>query len=68
MGLGNPFATIFWLAPLMALTIGLVSMGVEGWFTVFGSQHFQGGQALATVGVIIFPGGLAFAMVASEYL
>lgn len=68
MGLSNPFATIFWLAPLMALTIGLISMAVDGWFTVFGSEHFQGGKALATVGVIIFPGGLAFAMVASEYL
>ena len=68
MGLSNPFATIFWLAPLMALTIGLISMAVEGWFKVFASEHFQDGKALATIGVIILPGGIAFAMVASEYL
>ena len=68
LGLSNPFATIFWLAPIMAVCIGAVSMVVEGWFTVFGSEHFQGGQALGTVIVIIIPGGLAFAMVASEYL
>jgi solute carrier family 35 protein C2 len=68
MGLSNPFATIFWLAPIMAVCIGLVSMVVEGWFTVLSSDHFQGGQAIATVVVIIIPGGLAFSMVASEYL
>ncbi|WVF72026.1 hypothetical protein IAT40_006838 [Kwoniella sp. CBS 6097] len=67
MGLSNPFATIFWLAPLMAITLAPVSMGLEGWFTIFGSEFFQGFQAVKTIGVIVFPGALAFAMVASEY-
>ncbi|WVQ98894.1 hypothetical protein IAU59_006025 [Kwoniella sp. CBS 9459] len=67
MGLSNPFATIFWLAPLMAITLAPVSMGLEGWFTIFGSEFFAGFQAVKTIGVIIFPGALAFAMVASEY-
>ncbi|WVQ78542.1 hypothetical protein IAT38_000628 [Cryptococcus sp. DSM 104549] len=67
MGLSNPFATIFWLAPLMALTLGVVSMALEGWFTVLGSEFFQGWRAFQTIGVIVLPGTAAFAMVASEY-
>ncbi|WWC69272.1 uncharacterized protein I206_103210 [Kwoniella pini CBS 10737] len=67
MGLSNPFATIFWLAPLMAITLALVSMIVEGWFEILGSDFFNGFQAIKTTGVIILPGALAFAMVASEY-
>ncbi|WRT67304.1 uncharacterized protein IL334_004272 [Kwoniella shivajii] len=67
MGLSNPFATIFWLSPLMAVTLALVSMIVEGWFQIIGSDFFDGFQAVKTMGVIVFPGGLAFAMVTSEY-
>ena len=68
MGLSNPFATIYWLAPLMAVTLGVVSMGVEGWGHVFGSAHFKDGRALWTVGVLFLPGVMAFLMVASEFL
>lgn len=68
MGLSNPFATIFWLAPLMAVTLAIVSMALEGWITVARSGFFDGFQAVKTVGVIVVPGGFAFAMVASEYL
>ena len=68
MGLSNPFATIYWLAPLMAVTLGVVSAILEGWGQVFASDHFAGGKALMTVGVIILPGAIAFAMVSSEYL
>jgi solute carrier family 35 protein C2 len=68
MGLSNPFATIYWLAPLMALVLGTVSIALEGWVVVFQSGFFSGWRALSTVGVIVLPGGLAFAMVASEYL
>ncbi|KAK4686664.1 solute carrier family 35, member C2, partial [Tremellales sp. Uapishka_1] len=67
MGMSNPFATIYWLAPLMAVTLGCVSMILEGWFTVLGSGFFDGVGALGTMGVIVLPGGIAFAMVASEY-
>ena len=68
IGLSNPFATIFWLAPLMALSLAVVSLGLEGWGNVFNSEHLQGSKAILTTLVIIFPGGLAFAMVSSEYL
>ncbi|XAO22695.1 hypothetical protein I312_101468 [Cryptococcus bacillisporus CA1280] len=67
MGLSNPFATIFWLAPLMAVTLAIVSMIVEGWFGIMGSEFFKGWRAIETGGVIVLPGTLAFAMVASEY-
>ncbi|ODN83283.1 hypothetical protein L202_01454 [Cryptococcus amylolentus CBS 6039] len=67
MGLSNPFATIFWLAPLMAVTLGLVSMVVEGWVRIFQSDFFSGWVAIETAGVIALPGSIAFAMVASEY-
>jgi solute carrier family 35 protein C2 len=68
MGLSNPFATIFWLAPLMAVVLGGVSLALEGWSKVFHSGFFEGGRAVFTILAIIFPGGLAFSMVASEYL
>lgn len=68
MGMGNPFATIFWLTPVMAVTLAIVSMGVEGWGEIFRSDFFKGFKAFATVGFIILPGTVAFAMVASEYL
>ena len=68
MGLSNPFATIFWLAPLMAVVLGVVSLFLEGWGTVLRSGFFDGGRALFTVLAIVFPGSLAFSMVASEYL
>ncbi|WVQ71800.1 hypothetical protein IAR50_001342 [Cryptococcus sp. DSM 104548] len=67
MGLANPFATIFWLAPLMAVTLGLVSMVVEGWVSILQSDFFAGWTAMETAGVIALPGSIAFAMVASEY-
>lgn len=67
MGMSNPFATIFWLAPVMAATLALVSMVLEGWGKVFYSGFFDGWKAFGTMGLIVLPGGIAFAMVASEY-
>lgn len=69
MGLSNPFATIFWLAPLMALTLGLISLMIEDWTSIFGQGHFDGmWRSVKTVAVIVFPGAIAFSMVTSEYL
>ncbi|ORY28288.1 triose-phosphate transporter family-domain-containing protein [Naematelia encephala] len=69
MGMSNPFATIFWLAPLMAVTLGVVSMIMEGWITVLSTDFFslEDLRVLKTIGVIALPGAVAFAMVASEY-
>jgi solute carrier family 35 protein C2 len=68
MGMTNPFATIFWLTPVMAVALAVVSMAVEGWGTIFASEFFHGVNAVETTGFILFPGTLAFSMVASEYL
>jgi solute carrier family 35 protein C2 len=57
LGLTNPFATIFWITPVMAFTLAIVSM----------IEDFQPDRLLVTLILIIIPGLLAFAMVASEY-
>lgn len=68
MGLSNPFATIFWLSPLMGIVLVIVSLCAESWKEIFGPRFF-GNPLLAfkSLGIIAFPGIMAFAMVASEY-
>lgn len=66
MGLSNPFATIFWLSPLMAVGLFFVSSLAEDWVGMF-REFFHGLEALKNIGVIALPGFIAFAMVASEY-
>lgn len=68
MGLSNPFATIFWLAPLMGVILFIVSMIVESWSEMFTSSYFASPLiTLKSAAIIAFPGALAFAMVSSEY-
>lgn len=68
MGLSNPFATIFWLAPLMGVILFVVSAIFESWFEIFSGPFFATPIiALKSIAVIAFPGALAFAMVSSEY-
>lgn len=66
MGLSNPFATIFWLSPLMAVGLFFVSALAEDWAGMF-REFFHGLEALKNIGVVALPGFIAFAMVASEY-
>lgn len=68
MGMSNPFATIFWLSPIMGVFLFVVSLAVESWHDMF-TSHFFGSplEALKTVAIIVLPGALAFSMVASEY-
>jgi solute carrier family 35 protein C2 len=67
LGLTNPFATIFWITPVMAVTLAAVSMAEDGWGNVFSSDFFAPDRILVTCILIIIPGLLAFSMVASEY-
>ncbi|KAF8638014.1 hypothetical protein AX16_010646 [Volvariella volvacea WC 439] len=68
MGLDNPVATIFWLAPAMGVTLGIVSATIEGWSKVFGTAFFGGFEhALETSFFLVAPGVLAFLMVLSEF-
>ncbi|KAH9963807.1 triose-phosphate transporter family-domain-containing protein [Russula dissimulans] len=67
-GLNHPVATIFWLAPVMGLTMAVVSIFLESWGELLGSRFLDGPSAtLRTVGLLIFPGVLAFCMVLTEY-
>ncbi|PPQ77189.1 hypothetical protein CVT25_011035 [Psilocybe cyanescens] len=68
MGFDNPAATIFWLAPTMGITLGLVSAAIEGWASIFRSKFFEG--TIRTLGTLFFlttPGVIAFCMVLSEF-
>ncbi|CEQ42404.1 SPOSA6832_04206 [Sporobolomyces salmonicolor] len=68
MGMGNPIATLFWLAPIMGVTLATCSMIFDGWLTVLGNEVFFGslGRTLHTIAAIIFPGVIAFSMNVTE--
>lgn len=68
MGMNNPAATVFWLAPTMGLTLALLSAIFEGFGEVFRSKFFDGfWTTLNTLLFILAPGTLAFMMVMSEF-
>ncbi|GAA5823356.1 hypothetical protein JCM11251_007578 [Rhodosporidiobolus azoricus] len=69
MGMGNPIATLFWLAPVMGTTLATCSIIFDGWGNVFGQEEFFGSfsATIRTIGAIIFPGFLAFAMNVTEF-
>lgn len=69
MGMGNPIATLFWLAPVMGVTLAIVSMAVDGWGNVFRNEKFFGtiGKTLETIGTILLPGVIAFMMNITEF-
>ncbi|KAF2402420.1 TPT-domain-containing protein [Trichodelitschia bisporula] len=65
----NPFSSIFFLAPIMFVTLLVIAIPVEGFvdlyaaFQVLASVH----GTLLSIGILLFPGCLAFAMTASEF-
>ncbi|BGP42028.1 hypothetical protein JCM10449v2_006025 [Rhodotorula kratochvilovae] len=69
MGMNNPIATLFWLAPIMGVTLATCSLIFDGWGTVFSHDEFWGsfGATVRTTGAIIFPGVLAFMMNITEF-
>jgi solute carrier family 35 protein C2 len=69
MGMSNPFATLFWLAPVMGLTLATCSIIFDGWGNVFGNEIFFGtlGRTMNTMGAIMLPGLLAFCMNVTEF-
>ena len=68
MGLDNPAATIFWLSPVMGVSLAIVSVAAESWTTLFRSRFLSGLTETLTTTVSLFvPGVLAFSMVLSEY-
>lgn len=68
MGLDNPAATIFWLAPVMGASLAVVSLIFEDWLAILRSKFFDGmTETLNTTFFLMIPGVLAFLMVLSEY-
>ncbi|GJN92516.1 hypothetical protein Rhopal_005546-T1 [Rhodotorula paludigena] len=69
MGMHNPIATLFWLAPCMGITLALCSIIFDGWGNVFSHEEFWGtlSRTLQTSAAILFPGLLAFSMNVTEF-
>lgn len=68
MGLDTPVATLFWLSPIMALSLAPISFIFEDWGHIFRSRFFDGWEAtLSTTGYLLAPGLIAFCMVVSEF-
>ncbi|KZV71146.1 TPT-domain-containing protein [Peniophora sp. CONT] len=68
LGIDSPAATIYWLAPVMGITIGVISLILDSWSSLIGSEFFNGaGATFRTLFLLTLPGVVAFAMVMSEY-
>jgi solute carrier family 35, member C2 len=68
MGLDNPAATIYWLSPVMGISLAIVSAILDNWSTVFTSKFFSGMvTTFQTIFFLIAPGIVAFFMVMSEF-
>ncbi|KAJ2903181.1 TPT-domain-containing protein [Zalerion maritima] len=65
----NPFSSIFYLAPIMFLTLTLIALPSEGireMFHAVGDLAETHGKLVAPM-ILLFPGTIAFAMTASEF-
>ena len=68
IGMNNPAATLFWLTPIMGLTLAIASAVSGDWGKVLGSDFFATpGKVFETTFFLICPGLLAFCMVLSEF-
>lgn len=65
----NPFASIFYLAPIMFLVLSLIALPVEGLFELgsgLSSLMAEWGAIRGPI-ILLFPGTIAFLMTASEF-
>jgi len=67
LGMDNPAATLFWLSPAMGLTLGVISLLIESWSTIFRDFYDSFWGAVRTTFYLISPGIVAFCMVLSEF-
>lgn len=65
----NPFSSIFFLAPVMFISIFILAIPVEGFSALAeGLSHlFETKGTALGVGILLFPGCLAFLMTSSEF-
>lgn len=68
LGMDNPAATIFWLAPIMGATLAIISLFLDGWMDVFRSKFFEDfWTSLHSAFFLLCPGVVAFCMLMSEF-
>ncbi|OZJ04118.1 hypothetical protein BZG36_02865 [Bifiguratus adelaidae] len=69
LGMNNPVATLFYLSPVMFVTMLILSLSLEDVFTqIRTSEHFATLQlSLETIGLMWIGGLLAFAMTLAEF-
>ncbi|KAF7321459.1 TPT domain-containing protein [Mycena kentingensis (nom. inval.)] len=67
LGMDSPVSTIFWLSPIMSLTLGIVSLLIDDWSALAQTDFFTGIKALKTVLLLTAPGFVAFCMILSEF-
>lgn len=65
----NPFSTLFFLTPIMFVSLVILALAIEGPSEILAglailTDHFG---TLRALGVLLFPGTLAFCMIASEF-
>ncbi|KAJ6527244.1 hypothetical protein DFH09DRAFT_1414504 [Mycena vulgaris] len=60
MGMHNPAATIYWLAPVMGLTLAIISFVLDDWSALFSIHFFVGSKALQTVFFLTMSGIVTF--------
>jgi solute carrier family 35 protein C2 len=65
----NPFSSIFYLAPIMCMSLLLIAIPVEGIPSLFRglANLIENQGALKGPAILIFPGVIAFLMTASEF-
>jgi solute carrier family 35 protein C2 len=64
----NPFSSIFYLAPVMFVSLFLIAIPVEGFPSLWqGLQVLVEKKGLLGPPILIFPGVIAFCMTASEF-
>ncbi|XP_010457774.1 PREDICTED: probable sugar phosphate/phosphate translocator At1g06470 [Camelina sativa] len=68
-GLKNPFILMSYMAPVMAIVTGLLSLLLDPWSEFTENKYFDSGEHFArTCFLMLFGGALAFCMVLTEYV
>lgn len=65
----NPFSGIFFLAPIMFLSLAIIAVPVEGFLALRIGLHslVEKKGIIQGIGILLFPGCLAFLMTSSEF-
>lgn len=63
----NPFSSIFFLSPIMFLSLIVIAFPAEGYTELINAPLWREQGILPSIGIILFPGVIAFLMTASEF-